>query len=303
VIAYFIGGGLGDQLMCYPAYEEIKRLHPKEEIIISRKPAHFRTTKDELYKMYNKYGIKIFDWRDTKALKHLQTLKTPEQELSLTHYSTIIFEKVIPLTVALELDAKHYYSLLAHAWDDPNMPTLQEGENEIDFNVRYITNQPQVETWELPHIHKWPGLKGGVQIPQRYDVVIASDSSNEPAGKDYPHWAEVAKRLISEGLTVASVGYNGHAYLPDTDDMTWMSLESTMALINEATIYVGNDSGLYHYANAKNIANIVVYMLKEHMDLTFPKNWYKRAIQIYRPSIGDVTSTIINYRNKLMKGM
>lgn len=76
--------------------------------------------------------------------------------------------------------------------------------------------------------------------------------------KSYPYYKEVVSILNGYDITVASVGSNKE-YIEGTVDFTGLPLLKTFGCLREASLFVGNDSGLYHVANALNVPNVVVF--------------------------------------------
>ena len=96
----------------------------------------------------------------------------------------------------------------------------------------------------------------------QYDVIIHDGynryGSADWSIKSYPRYAEVALKLKEKGFSVCSVGLNGE-YIENTEDKTGLDLFSTIGIINNSKIFLGNDSGFYHIANALNIKNVVIF--------------------------------------------
>jgi len=93
-----------------------------------------------------------------------------------------------------------------------------------------------------------------------YDIVFCNGSANHNATwlrKKYQRYSEVAKTLEGK-FTMASVG-NSNEYIYGTDDMIHLSFLDTLDLISKSRLFVGNDTGLYHFANLIGKRNVVVF--------------------------------------------
>lgn len=70
--------------------------------------------------------------------------------------------------------------------------------------------------------------------------------------KRWPHYAELARRLQRDGLTVASFGIK-EEYVAGTIDMTGGSIEEMATTLLACSHFVANDSGVMNIANALGI--------------------------------------------------
>jgi len=96
----------------------------------------------------------------------------------------------------------------------------------------------------------------------KYDIVI--HNGYNPVGsanwkiKSYPYYPQVVELLKDGGLTVCSVG-GKHEYIKGTDNKTGLDLLSTGGILKNCKVFLGNDSGLYHYANTLKVPNVVIF--------------------------------------------
>lgn len=124
----------------------------------------------------------------------------------------------------------------------------------------------------------WYGKCGFKENIEDYEVVI-HDGYNliGSAGwevKSYPYYAELADLFISAGFKVCSVG-SGHEYVDGTFNLTGLDLMTTLGIIKNCKLFIGNDSGLYHCANALGIKNVVIFTatsIKKNYDRRFHKH-------------------------------
>lgn len=97
--------------------------------------------------------------------------------------------------------------------------------------------------------------------------------------KEYPYYEKVAELLIKEGLLVVSFGKE-HEYINGTIDMTRSSLLNTFAKLGCSKVFLGNDSGLYHAANALGVPNVAIFTA------TSTKKNYDKRFHRYTTIIG-----------------
>jgi len=74
--------------------------------------------------------------------------------------------------------------------------------------------------------------------------------------KSYPYYKEVVD-LLPE-FKICSVGSKDE-FIENTDDKTGLDLLTTGGIIKNCKLFISNDSGLYHYANALGVKNIVIF--------------------------------------------
>lgn len=123
----------------------------------------------------------------------------------------------------------------------------------------------------------WHGNCDYIESKFKYDVVI-HDGFN-PHGsanwkiKSYPHYSMVADALVKRGYSVCSVGQS-HEHVRGTEDRTNLTLLSTLGVIKNCKVFLGNDSGLYHCANALEVKNVVIFTatsIEKNYDSRFHK--------------------------------
>lgn len=119
----------------------------------------------------------------------------------------------------------------------------------------------------------WFGKCNYNKIDEKYDVVIHDGfNKHSPVDwsiKSYPHYDKVVEGL--KGLKVCSVGA-GNEYIEGTDNKTGLYLLDTLGLIKNCRVFLGNDSGLYHCANALEKDNIVIFTatsIEKNFDVRF----------------------------------
>jgi len=153
-------------------------------------------------------------------------------------------------------------------------------ESEVDTYM-YMARKLGVKDEDI----LWYGECNYTPVLEDYDVVIhdgfnrKSVVSSTWSLKSYPYYKDVSKELISMGYKVCSVG-SCDEYIEGTIDKTGLDLMVTLGVIKNSKLFLGNDSGLYHCANALGTDNIVVFTftstIKNH-DSRFHK--YSTIIQ------------------------
>ncbi len=120
----------------------------------------------------------------------------------------------------------------------------------------------------------WSGKCNHTPLTEGYDLVIHDGYNKKGAVSDswrlksYPYYREVVKLLPD--LSICSVG-SQEEYIEWTIDRTGLNLLSTGGIIHNSGLFLGNDSGLYHYANGLGTKNIVIFTYTSTM-----KNYNKR---------------------------
>lgn len=118
----------------------------------------------------------------------------------------------------------------------------------------------------------WYGECNYKKTNKKYDVVIHDGYNSIGAAgwsvKSYTKYKEVSSLL--SGFDVCSVG-SKKEYIENTVNETSHSLLDTLGIIKNSKILLGNDSGLYHCANALGVRNFVIFTAT-----SVPKNYDSR---------------------------
>ncbi|KKL96779.1 hypothetical protein LCGC14_1841090 [marine sediment metagenome] len=120
----------------------------------------------------------------------------------------------------------------------------------------------------------WNGECNSLESKNNYDVVIHNGYKKQDASwkiKEYPHYEAVAKMLVDKGLNVCSVG-SKEEYVEGTVNKTGLTLLSSLGVIKSCKVFLSNDSGLYHCANALEVPNVVIFTatsIKKNYDKRF----------------------------------
>jgi len=135
-----------------------------------------------------------------------------------------------------------------------DVASLSDRVSEVKLNLMAVDGE-----WEgFPE-----GLLDWIPATDAPDVLIHDGYAKNTAFvpwsvKSWPGHVEAAQRLISEGLSVGSIGSRDEL-VGGTEDFTGLSLRGTMSLIKGAKVLLSNDSGMYHLACAMKVPCVVVF--------------------------------------------
>jgi ADP-heptose:LPS heptosyltransferase len=108
----------------------------------------------------------------------------------------------------------------------------------------------------------WHGRCEQSYALDKYDIVMHNGYNPHGSAnwkiKSYPYYSEVAEMLKENGYSVCSVGYKSE-YIEGTEDKTGLDLLASLGVIANSKVFIGNDSGLYHCANALSVPNVVIF--------------------------------------------
>lgn len=132
----------------------------------------------------------------------------------------------------------------------------------------------------------WYGKCTHKELIDDYDIVMHDGyNAHGSAGweiKSYPYYDKLAKLLPSNFKTCSVGAPNEH--VEGTFNLTNIDLMSTFGLIKNAKLFIGNDSGLYHAANALGVKNIVIFTATS-IDKNYDKRFHKYSTLIYRDDL------------------
>jgi len=128
----------------------------------------------------------------------------------------------------------------------------------------------------------WYGKCNYKEADEKYDVVIHNGYKRDPnldwSVKSYPYYREVVKLL--KGLRICSVGAKNE-YIEGTENRTGLDLLDSLGIIKNCKVFLGNDSGLYHCANALGVKNVVIFTATS-IDKNYDKRFHKYSTLVYR---------------------
>jgi hypothetical protein len=125
--------------------------------------------------------------------------------------------------------------------------------NDVEVNFRFARH--------LGYEDKIPEIK--INYPdnstyQYFDNIICPGSGGE--NKRWPYFMDLAKRLKGRVGIVGGPNEEKVAWPPNCVDLTGaISLEEIAAIVSKAGVYIGNDSGITHLANATKTPCVVVW--------------------------------------------
>ena len=165
------------------------------------------------------------------------------------------YEKVI-LTMFGHLEHYKYWKE-----DFEGIPVMQDIElsqdigkmNDVEVNFRFAR--------ELGYEGAIPDIK--INYPdnssfQYFDNIICPGSGGE--NKRWPYFMDLAKRLKGRVGIVGGPNEEKVNWPPNCVDMTGLlSLEEISSVISKAGVYIGNDSGITHLANATKVPCVVIW--------------------------------------------
>jgi ADP-heptose:LPS heptosyltransferase len=136
----------------------------------------------------------------------------------------------------------------------------------------------------------WHGecLYSNVSEQDRCDVIIHDGYNRKSPNKSwrvksYPRYKAVAEVLEYDGFKVGSVGSKAE-YVEKTIDLTGFDLLTTLGFIKKCKVFLSNDSGLYHCANALRIPNVVIFTYTS-TDKNYDRRFHKYSTIIGRDDL------------------
>jgi len=133
----------------------------------------------------------------------------------------------------------------------------------------------------------WYGKCNYFPSRKKYDVVIHDGFNKRGSAnwkiKSYPYYNEVANILVKKGYSVCSIGSKAE-YIRDTKDRTGMDLLNSLGVIKSSKVFLGNDSGLYHCANALEVNNVVIFTATS-IEKNYDERFHKYSKLVYREDL------------------
>lgn len=160
---------------------------------------------------------------------------------------------------------RHHSKIIKIADSVLKIPKLAEAakpvdmrRSEVDVNMDIARQLGVLESNLI-----WSGSCNYNIVDKKYDIVIHDGYNKKGSGmvwqiKSYPYYAELAKELIGGGLSVCSIGAKDE-YVENTKNETGLSLLDSLGVIKNCNLFISNDTGTYHCANALKVPNIVIF--------------------------------------------
>lgn len=130
---------------------------------------------------------------------------------------------------------------------------------------------------------KWWGKCLYNKTDEHYDIVVHNGFNYKNYDmwkhKSYLYYEELVRMLNNEGYKIASIGAT-HEYIHGTINRTNMSLLDSLGIIKNAKLFISNDTGTYHAANALGVPNIVIFTFTSIIKNYDPR-FHRYAIPIY----------------------
>jgi len=228
--AYYLGGGLGNALMCLPAIRALYELGGNEPVDIVGKKLHQDGTRELLGQQ--PYIRKVVD--------------------------------TIPIA-----DLPDYRRVVGSYWasapaflpcgtETAAVPKSWRTRHEVECNVQAIRELGFTGPMPPATLGRWPQVNEIGESMVAVGVGCAGYKS-----KKYPHWRMVCERLARAGVPLVFVG-------TAEDDAPWMdslgknlcgktSIYEASGVLWGCRLYVGIDNGLSHLANAVGTPGILLY--------------------------------------------
>ena len=133
----------------------------------------------------------------------------------------------------------------------------------------------------------WHGNCNYKPTSEKYDIVIHNGYNRAGSAgwkiKSYPYYVEVVKLLVKEGFSVCSVGMSNE-YIKGTVNKTGLDLLYSLGFIKNSKLFLGNDSGLYHCANALDVKNVAIFTATSILK-NYDKRFHKHTTIIGREDL------------------
>jgi ADP-heptose:LPS heptosyltransferase len=192
-----------------------------------------------------------------------------------------------------EIDPAEYVGKVSTFWAANYLHTAKVGSLKLLNKIIPLSmDRSEVDTYmqiarDLGVKEKdliWHGECDYIDMDYEADVIIHNGYNPHGAAnwqiKSYPYYAEVASMLYAKGIRVASVGTKSE-YVDGTFDITDRSLLKTLGIIRRTKVFLGNDSGLYHCANALRTPNVVIFTATS-VEKNYDKKFHRYATIIGR---------------------
>ncbi len=147
-------------------------------------------------------------------------------------------DRIVPVSLFTELGHRAYAALEA-------LPSL------VDHMCSYAGHFPQSRT---PMLHLGPAEQKlaqslGLEEVKRPIIALCADGSDPFRALPLPHFRALAEDCLARGATLIQVGAREHLGLGH-DLVGKLPIRATAAVLQLCDLFIGNNSGLLHYAQA-----------------------------------------------------
>lgn len=157
------------------------------------------------------------------------------------------FDRVVEVKLFTHMDRAAYGALEA-------LPSL------IDHLCSYGDVRPSDRR---PKLHLRPDDLAGARalgLPPRPRIAICADFVDPLRHWPVDRWRQVAQVLQDAGASVIGIGQQDHLGV-GTDLVGKLSMRETAAVLTQCDLFVGNNSGPCHYAQAAGVPCVVLFSL------------------------------------------
>lgn len=278
-------GALGDIVLCFQAFHEIRCAHPEAEIALLTMPAYA-----DLARSMPWFDRIILDerapaWRPDQWLKLLREVRifAPTRVYDLQGKARQTF-----LYMLLGGPRGSEWSGAAPFASHPRLWPPQPGMHFTDFLAAQL-RKANVPVQTYPDLSWLEAPIDELNLPSRYIVLIPSCAK----GREFKRWplryyAELAQRLYREGTDCVAIGsradhglvttLRGHAlHLKDMTGKT--SFAQLASLMRRSVAVVGNDTGPTHLAAALGVPTLALFSDRVNPVWSAPKGTHAQWVQ------------------------
>ena len=278
-------GALGDLVLCFQAFHEIRCAHPGARIALLTMPAYA-----EFARQMPWFDEVIVDerapWFD--AGRGLDLVRRVRAFAPTRVYDLQGKLRQSILYILLGGGRACEWSGAAPFCSHPRLWPPDPAMHFTDFLAAQMraANVPQQES---PDLGWMDADLGEIKLPERFVVVIPSCAS----GRDYKRWpvryfAELAQRLHREGIASIAIGTRAdhglavtmRGFAPHLIDMTGRtSLPQLATLMRRSIAVIGNDTGPTHLAAALGIPTLALLSERVNPVWSAPKGSHAAFVQ------------------------
>ncbi len=167
------------------------------------------------------------------------------------------FDRTVEVKLFTHMDREAYARLEA-------MPSL------IDHMCSYADVMPSDRR---PRLHLWPddhAIRRELALPARPRIALCADFLDPLRHWPVARWREVAATLEAAGARVIAVGQQRQDLPVSLDLCGRLTVRQTAAVLSACDLYLGNNSGLFHYAQAAGTPCVTLFSLAQPARFVHP---------------------------------